>query len=595
MDTEKRRLRMLNRWVPKGCKLVSLLLVLVMVFSGCGGTEVERYLKKYAKPVDFEQGLDDKIFGNADNYRFFFAGEIHQQTMIYPAKKMMLQYLHENQGVNYLLMEEGMGAGLLIDHYIQTGDEEILNFALECKKGLHTDAELERDLWQWLYEYNSQQPEDKKIHAIGIDIEFNTVATLKGLTLLIQNPEQVEDEWKTLYQKAITIKRDSYDEQAVKAFSELIHLTFPEGQNEKKMREVFGDNYDIAVRIYDNMVFASTPEFYNSKFHTDTDITFYDKRDEHAIEVIRWLLNRLPEDAKFFAQYGAAHTYQKEMPLTNYNQKYNRLGMRLNEGRFPLKGQVCTIPYFIFQKGEESREVESNLFYSDWLQDYVDEPTFISLDEEDSPFSKEGVVALKEGCEGVLTDYFQKILILPNSEEAPEIQCEKFRDDLAGIEYSSVRALEVCIDKHLNEPSHEDNAQHLSEMNCLYVPPVCLENTEKIDNIIVAPAWVQVSFEQNEFKYLFEHHFADENAYQLAQYYYKQEKNNPTILEAENTPVYSYDGGIDERWYVWMQDEQCFVLRRLKNGSGMAEKDLLLCSAQKLMLNTEHSNIKSMS
>lgn len=586
---------MLSKQVLKVCKLVSLLLVLVMVFSGCGGTEVERYLKKYAKPVDFEQGLDNKTFGNADDYRFFFAGEIHQQTMIYPAKKMMLQYLHENQGVNYLLMEEGMGAGLLIDHYIQTGDEEILNFALECKKGLHTDAELERDLWQWLYEYNSQQPEDKKIHAIGIDIEFNTVATLKGLTLLIQNPEQVEDEWKTLYQKAITIKRDSYDEQAVKAFSELIHLTFPEGQNEKKMREVFGDNYDIAVRIYDNMVFASTPEFYNSKFHTDTDITFYDKRDEHAIEVIRWLLNRLPEDAKFFAQYGAAHTYQKEMPLTNYNQKYNRLGMRLNEGRFPLKGQVCTIPYFIFQKGEESREVESNLFYSDWLQDYVDEPTFISLDEEDSPFSKEGVVALKEGCEGVLTDYFQKILILPNSEEAPEIQCEKFRDDLAGIEYSSVRALEVCIDKHLNEPSHEDNAQHLSEMNCLYVPPVCLENTEKIDNIIVAPAWVQVSFEQNEFKYLFEHHFADENAYQLAQYYYKQEKNNPTILEAENTPVYSYDGGIDERWYVWMQDEQCFVLRRLKNGSGMAEKDLLLCSAQKLMLNTERSNIKSMS
>lgn len=584
---------MLSKQVLKVCKLVSLLLVLVMVFFGCGGTEVERYLKKYAKPVDFEQGLDNKTFGNADNYRFFFAGEIHQQTMIYPAKKMMLQYLHENQGVNYLLMEEGMGAGLLIDHYIQTGDEEILNFALECKKGLHTDAEPERDLWQWLYEYNSQQPEDKKIHAIGIDIEFNTVATLKGLTLLIQNPEQVEDEWKTLYQKAITIKRDSYDEQAVKAFSELIHLTFPEGQNEKKMREVFGDNYDIAVQIYDNMVFASAPEFYNSQFHTDTDITFYDKRDEHAIEVIRWLLNRLPEDAKFFAQYGAAHTYQKEMPLTNYNQKYNRLGMRLNEGRFPLKGQVCTIPYFIFQKGEESKEVESVLFYSDWLEDYVDEPTFISLDEEDSPFSKEGVVALKEGCEGVLTDYFQKILILPNSEEAPEIQCEKFRDDLAGIEYSSVRALEVCIDKHLNEPSHEDNAQHLSEMNCLYVPPVCLENTEKIDNIIVAPAWVQVSFEQNRFKYLFEHHFADENAYQLAQYYYKQEKNNPTILEAENTPVYSYDGGIDERWYVWMQDEQCFVLRRLKNGSGMAEKDLLLCSAQKLMLNTEHSNIKS--
>ena len=101
---------MLSKQVLKVCKLVSLLLVLVMVFSGCGGTEVERYLKKYAKPVDFEQGLNDETFGNAHNYRFFLAGEVHWQTMIYPSKKMMLQYLHENQGVNYLLMEEGMGA-----------------------------------------------------------------------------------------------------------------------------------------------------------------------------------------------------------------------------------------------------------------------------------------------------------------------------------------------------------------------------------------------------------------------------------------------------------------------------------------------------
>ena len=110
---------MLNKQVSKVSKLVSLLLIFAIVFSGCGGTEVERYFNQYAKQVDFEQGLDDKTFGKADGYRFFFAGEIHQQTMIYPAKKMMLQYLHENQGVNYLLMEEGVGAGLLIDHYIQ--------------------------------------------------------------------------------------------------------------------------------------------------------------------------------------------------------------------------------------------------------------------------------------------------------------------------------------------------------------------------------------------------------------------------------------------------------------------------------------------
>lgn len=403
---------MLNRWVPKGCKLVSLLLVLVMVFSGCGGTEVERYLKKYAKPVDFEQGLDDKTFGNADNYRFFFGGEVHQQTMIYPAKKMMLQYLHENQEVNYLLMEEGMGAGLLIDHYIQTGDEEILNFALECKKGLHTDAELERDLWQWLYEYNSQQPEDKKIHAIGIDAEFNINAMIKGISLLVEQPDKVSKEWKMLFEEPMG------DEQ--QSFAKVVPLLLPLEKHEKELRDIFEENYEIVVRIAGYL--TSFVGYIQNGGSGELGDELYSFRDEHSLENIRFLLNTLPEDAKFFAQYGAAHTYQKEMPLTNYNQKYNRLGMRLNEGRFPLKGQVCTIPYFIFQKGEESREVESNLFYSDWLEDYVDEPTFISLDEEDSPFSKEGVVALKEGFEGVLTDYFQKILILPNSEEAPKIK-----------------------------------------------------------------------------------------------------------------------------------------------------------------------------
>lgn len=153
----------------------------------------------------------------------------------------MLKYLHENQGVNYLLMEEGMGAGLLIDHYIQTGDEEILNFVLECKKGLHTDAEPERDLWQWLYEYNSQQPEDKKIHAIGIDIEFSTKAIMKAISLLEQKPIELPEEWKPLYEKAVA--------GDVASFNQLYGMMYPIKQYEDQLRDIFGDNYDVFMQI----------------------------------------------------------------------------------------------------------------------------------------------------------------------------------------------------------------------------------------------------------------------------------------------------------------------------------------------------------
>ena len=407
---------MLNRQVSKVCKLVSLLLVLVMVFSGCGGTEVERYLKKYAKPVDFEQGLDDKTFGNADNYRFFFAGEIHQQTMIYPAKKMMLQYLHENQGVNYLLMEEGMGAGQLIEHYIQTGDEEILNFALECKKGLHTDAEAERDLWQWLYEYNSQQPEDKKIHAIGIDAEFNRLAMLKGISLLIEHPDKAPEEWKILFEKAMEDDQQSY--------AKLVTQISPLEEYEETLRNIFGENYEIFVQIYKYLVLLM--EYVQSGGNTEVSDEFYNFRDEHSLENIRFLLNTLPEDAKFFAQFGAGHTYQTSVDEVVGSKNFHRLGTRLNEEGSPLKGQVCSILYMVEYKSSVTEKNEP-LFFYDWFnnsvfQDYFEQTTFIPLDMEGSPFTQEieGMIPKEEGA--ALTNYFQKILILPNSEKAPEIK-----------------------------------------------------------------------------------------------------------------------------------------------------------------------------
>lgn len=407
---------MLSKEVLKACKLVSLLLVLVMVFSGCGGTEVERYLKKYAKPVNFEQGLDDKTFGNADNYRFFFAGEIHQQTMIYPAKKMMLQYLHENQGVNYLLMEEGMGAGLLIDHYIQIGDEEILNFVLECKKGLHTDAEPERDLWQWLYEYNSQQPEDKKIHAIGIDAEFNRLAMLKGISLLIEHPDKAPEEWKILFEKAMEDDQQSY--------AKLVTQISPLEEYEETLRNIFGENYEIFVQIYKYLFLLI--EYVQSGGNTEVSDEFYNFRDEHSLENIRFLLNTLPEDAKFFAQFGAGHTYQKSVDEVVGSKNFHRLGTRLNEEGSPLKGQVCSILYMVEHKSSVTEKNEP-LFFYDWFdnrvfQDYFEQATFIPLDMEGSPFTQEieGMVPNEEGA--ALTDYFQKILILPNSEEAPKIK-----------------------------------------------------------------------------------------------------------------------------------------------------------------------------
>ena len=97
--------------------ILAVILVISFCFTGCQNQQmlsVEEYNAKYAKTIDFEKGIDNKTFGNAD-YRVFLAGEYHAQTKGYQSKKMLIQYLHENQDVDYLICELGMGQGFLLD------------------------------------------------------------------------------------------------------------------------------------------------------------------------------------------------------------------------------------------------------------------------------------------------------------------------------------------------------------------------------------------------------------------------------------------------------------------------------------------------
>ena len=152
--------------------ILSVILIISFCFTGCQNQQmlsVEEYNAKYAKTIDFEKGIDNKTFGNAD-YRVFLAGEYHAKTKGYQTQKMLIQYLHEEQDVDYLICELGMGQGFLLDDYIQTGNEENLIFMMEELEGTLAYTQDEYQLWKWLYDYNQQQPENDKLHIIGLSL-----------------------------------------------------------------------------------------------------------------------------------------------------------------------------------------------------------------------------------------------------------------------------------------------------------------------------------------------------------------------------------------------------------------------------------------
>lgn len=401
--------------------ILAVILVISFCFTGCQNQQmlsVEEYNAKYAKTIDFEKGIDNKIFGNAD-YRVFLAGEYHAQTKGYQSKKMLIQYLHEKQDVDYLICELGMGQGFLLDDYIQTGNEENLIFMMEELEGTLAYTQDEYQLWKWLYDYNQQQPENDKLHIIGLDIEFQKKTSARGLSLLLDNSVTPAKEIQPLIER---IKES--DGTAVKEFPQALEK-YPE-----QMKEVFGENFPWAEQYAKNV--AATNQFYDWMEEGKTN--FHQIRDDKMTDNLFFAMEQLPEDAKFFGQFGAEHILQSEMITTFVLQEnYNRFAMQLQEDDSPVKGEVCSIYLVFLQKSQSPRSTNYYLMNEseipiDSFQDYYAQDTFIPLDEKGSPFTRYGEeqVQDREGSDNKaamgLTDYFQKILLLPDSEACEPYQ-----------------------------------------------------------------------------------------------------------------------------------------------------------------------------
>lgn len=401
--------------------ILAVILVISFCFTGCQNQQmlsVEEYNAKYAKTIDFEKGIDNKTFGNAD-YRVFLAGEYHAQTKGYQSKKMLIQYLHEKQDVDYLICELGMGQGFLLDDYIQTGNEENLIFMMEELEGTLAYTQDEYQLWKWLYDYNQQQPENDKLHIIGLDIEFQKKTSVRGLSLLMDNSVTPAKEIQPLIER---IKES--DGTAVKEFPQALEK-YPE-----QMKEVFGENFPWAEQYAKNV--TATEKFF--ELNQSGGANAHQIRDDKMTDNLLFAMEQLPEDAKFFGQFGAEHILQSEMITTFVLQEnYNRFAMQLQADDSPVKGEVCSI-YLAFLK--KSQSPRSTTYYPmneseipiDSFQDYYAQDTFIPLDEKGSPFFNNGEEQTenKENANAKaeinLTDYFQKILLLPDSEACEPYQ-----------------------------------------------------------------------------------------------------------------------------------------------------------------------------
>ncbi|AEY67465.1 hypothetical protein [Clostridium sp. BNL1100] len=184
--------------------------------------------------------------------KVFLAGENHGVSINEKMKVKLLKYFVRNANVKYYLIETGYIDSIMLNRYLKTGDENILDSIYKSYSGYYIGSQEGYKAWKDIYTFNQTLPEDKKIEVIGIDsisdfhksveyiysilprnkvIPFEIQYVIEGLKKVYNiflNSQQLEFDQYTFwitYMQSIKIHRDIYKEYLKEDYFDFYMIT----------------------------------------------------------------------------------------------------------------------------------------------------------------------------------------------------------------------------------------------------------------------------------------------------------------------------------------------------------------------------------
>lgn len=328
---------------------------------------------------------------DVDNYEVFLTGEAHTMAKSDEFKKTFFSYLNKKAGVKNIFEEIGFCSGLLLNRYLQNGDEKDLEFYMEQLKGTMAYNEEKYEFYKWLYEYNLQLAEKDKITIYGIDIEHQPLTAIKGISTLIDIKKEVPH---SLEEAIGYVKENSQNAY--------IYLKMAYDENKEECKDYFGDNFIVFENCIKNLYPVETGR---------------DMRDKVMMDNFSFI-HSLNKDEKFFGQLGSEHVYQNYMNSDYMSSDEKRFGILLNKDNSPVKNKVYSLLY-VYQNVTGNNPSKNSFDYS-LIKNYK-EDMFIDLSQENSPFYKKKYFFKDKKSAGVTCDYIQGLMILNDSNKTTPI------------------------------------------------------------------------------------------------------------------------------------------------------------------------------
>ena len=356
-----------------------------------------------------------------------------------------ISYLMDTWKLKYFLVDVGYAEAAIINEYLQTGDEALLDSYNNSSMGYAFIGDSKQDMLKKLYLKNSQLPDNKKLNIMGIGINesFQSVE-LYFKRIISRNPDLTEKQIENINNFLENLKSEeiitniSNDEELEKRneiiFKHIDNFYSDINANEEEYKEALNDDLNNIKIVLDNI--RNLQEIMKTYHQDDSNNK---NGNEKYSQYLYDNLNSFYKDMNMKRCY--IHVYQ----IYSYQHKIldvDFLGAKIAKDK-KFKDKVLGINV-IYQKGKfnfDNTQIQINAARED-LNTLLEE---IKLDKEDmvidlnnsrSPYKRKftpiyfpfpddalypqedvageevgGIIGKKPG---VTTDYFQGVIIIKN-------------------------------------------------------------------------------------------------------------------------------------------------------------------------------------
>lgn len=414
-------------------KIILVILVLLVLLSGGyylinkdKPLTEEKYLKKYSTNLSLDDVNDfsglELINEDLKDKEIILTNETHGAKENSFLNWKFLMYLVKNHGVNYFIMESGYADGVILNEYLSTGDEKLLTEFFSSWSSLCSSKET-YEMFRKLYEYNKAVSEEKKIKIIAVDVDYGYVqssAYLKRVIDKLENLPQelnhIKEKLNTLDEASIKIYRKEKESEQLKTIVDITSAIEEDMLKNKGIYEsVLKDKFFDFSFVIRNMKNATKVP----KYRFDP-IGHYNTRDKLMYENFKTLYEHFPK-GKYYGHFGTHHAFQEETggikffashlnKDDQFKNKIYSINTLYTEGVIARGGGIgLEKRQFKSVSSELNKKLEST--YGDY------KVKLINLEKRKSPFqSKLDLKYFEEydvwEKQGVLTDYFQSVIII---------------------------------------------------------------------------------------------------------------------------------------------------------------------------------------